>query len=382
MKSTAIKNTGYLLVLLPQLALVAGTSLGFAWLSVALFFVAMPIAREFIGNDLSPSNQNPSGLLSTYLQAIPRLYFVTWGLTLLWVIWILSTRPMSIPGYVGFTLALWIVCSLNAAIAHELIHARSRFDRVLGQLLYASIGYVHFPEEHLNHHARTGHYYDSDAAVPGTSVYAYAARRFPRTFRLAWAHEAERLQGRSWLMSGMLYRVAIPVVLASIFYVYAGTLGLVIYLFQIIGAAFTVQVITYLQHWGLSEKETPALADYGFSWEDGCWMQACVTLNHAFHGQHHLSISRPYYELSLAKGGLQLPASYPVMFVIALFPNLFTTLMKSRLVDWLENYERREVLAHESDCIGGTKIAQALRKERNAKDQKSSLEGLPHGFRD
>jgi alkane 1-monooxygenase len=384
MKSTAIKNAGYMLVFLPQLAFVVGTSLGLPWLSVALFFVVLPVVRKFVGNDLSPPNKRPSGLLRIYLQAIPRLYFVAWTLVLPWVIWIVATKPMSTPECAGFTLALWIVCSLNAAIAHELIHVRSRFDCVLGQLLYASIGYFHFPEEHMSHHARTGHYYDSDAAVPGTSVYAYAAKRFIRTFHLAWAYEAERLKDMrwGWLASRLLYRSIIPLAIASAFYVYAGKLGLAIYLFQIIGAAFTVQVITYLQHWGLTQRETPALADYGFSWEDGCWMQACITLNHAFHGQHHLSMARSYYELSLAKGGLHLPASYPVMFVIALFPGLFSILMKSRLADWMENYERRETLAHESDCIGGVRIAQALLKGRDAKVLNSGNGGLPHGFRD
>ncbi|WP_198141070.1 fatty acid desaturase [Polaromonas sp. JS666] len=369
MKSIAIKNAGYMLVLLPQLLLVVGTSLGFPWLSVALFFGVLPIMRKFVGNDLSPSNGNPSSLLRIYLQAIPRLYFVAWALTLPWVIWVVATRPMSTPECVGFTLALWIVCSLNAAIAHELIHVRSRFDRVLGQFLYASIGYFHFPEEHMSHHARTGHYYDGDAAMPGTSVYVYAAMRFLRTFRLAWAYEAKHLKGMSkgWLASRMLYRAIIPVAIASAFYGYAGQLGLAIYLFQIIGAAFTVQVITYLQHWGLSERETPALADYGFSWEDGCWMQACVTLNHTFHGQHHLSRARPYYELGLTKDGLHLPASYPVMFVVALFPSLFSTVMKSRLVNWIENYEKREMLMHEADCIGGAKIFQTLLNGRDSK---------------
>jgi alkane 1-monooxygenase len=368
MKSTAIKNAGYMLVLLPQLALVVGTSLGFPWLSAVLFFGVMPIARKFVGDDLSPANRNPSGLLRVYLQAIPRLYFAAWLLVLPWAVWVVATKPMSIPECLGFALALWIVGSLNAAIAHELIHARSRIDRVLGQLLFASIGYFHFPEEHLSHHARTGHYYDSDAAVPGTSVYVYAAKRFIKVFRLAWACEAERLRGLSkgWFASSLPYRALIPVLIASVFYVYAGLLGLAIYFFQVIGSAFTIQVITYLQHWGLSQRETPALADYGFSWEDGCWMQACITLNHAFHGQHHLSVVRPYYELSLAKDGLHMPASYPVMFVVALFPRLFTTLMKSRLTDWLESYDKRETLAHESDCIGSARIAQALLKGRDS----------------
>lgn len=369
MKSTAFKNIGYLLVLLPPLALLIGTWAGLQWLSVAVFFVVLPIARIFIGNDLSPPNDDPSHLLRLYLQAIPRVYFAAWVFIVPWSIWVLATQPMTVPEYIWFSLSLWIVCSLNTAIAHELMHCNSRFDRFLGRLLFASVGYFHFPEEHLGHHARTGHYYDGDAAVPGTSIYAFACTRFVRTFRLAWAYEAGSLKNRrkGWLSSRILRRAFIPIAIASAFYGFAGVLGLAIYVAQIIGAAFTVQAITYLQHWGLSERETPALADHGFSWEDGCWMQACVTLNHAFHGQHHLSASRPYYKSGLTKGGLLLPASYPVMFVVALFPGLFSTMMKSRLVDWLENYEKREMLIHEADCIGGVKVVQAVLNRRTSK---------------
>ena len=92
-------------------------------------------------------------------------------------------------------------------------------------------------------------------------------------------------------------------------------------------------------------------------------MQACVTLNHAYHGQHHLNIRRPYYQLDLAKGCLPLPASYPVMFVVALFPAFFTYVMQCRLATWTNNYDMRETLWHNTDCIGVVRIAEALRKK-------------------
>lgn len=174
----------------------------------------------------------------------------------------------------------------------------------------------------------------------------------------------------TWLFNRLLHRAPIPFIIAALFYVFAGGIALSIYLAVAIGTAFTVQAITYLQHWGLSEKETPELADYGFAWEDGCWMQACLTLNHAFHGHHHLDLRRPYYQLSMMKGGLPLPASYPVMFVAALFPPFFTHIMHCRLTNWIDNYDERATLADSSDCIGAVQIRQALRRkpaaQRNA----------------
>lgn len=362
MKSRSVKNIGYLLVLLPQILLVAGTYVGLPFLSVIFFFFVLPLVRNFVGNDLSPPNQKPSGLLGAYLRLIPRIYFVAWVLVLPWTIWVLATKPMSILEYIGFSLGFWIVSSMNTAIAHELIHSRNSLDRKLGGLLDASVGYFHFAQEHLTHHARNGYYHDSDAAVPGTSVYAFALKRYLRSFRVAWEYETARLKrvNRTWYFNRVLHKAFIPPLVAAAFYVFAGKTGLVVYLFQVFGAAFTVQIITYLQHWGLTEKETPALADYGYTWDDGCWIQACVTLNHAFHGSHHLRIA-PYYEMRQTTGGLTLPASYPVMYIVALFPAYFTKIMECRLKAWTEKHEAGKIFEHTDDCIGA-----AIRRRKSA----------------
>lgn len=365
MKSRSIKNACYLFTLIPQVFFVIGAYVGIPWMSIAFFYLMLPVVRIFVGDDHSPPNKRPSRLLLMYLKSVPYVYCIGWVLLLPWTIWFLSTNHLSPISYVGFTLSLWLVSSLNTAIGHELIHSTSRFDRKLGSILDASVGYVHFMEEHLTHHARNGHHYDGDTAEPGTSVYAFALKRYFKSLRDAWEYEGARLRRAklNWLQSRMLHRSVIPLVIGTAFYGFAGPVGLAIYLFQIVGAAFTIQAITYLQHWGLSEKKTPALADYGFTWEDGCWMQACVTLNHAFHAQHHLHVARPYYDLSMVKGGLQLPASYPVMFMAALFPGFFTRLMKHKLAEWIENHETGKMQEHRFDCIGAGKLAQALRKK-------------------
>ena len=364
MDSQPLKNAGYLLVLLPQVLLVSGTHAGIPWFSVAFFFLVLPLVRKFVGNDLAPPCLKPSPALEMYFRAIPRLYCVCWAVVLAWTIWAAATIPMSLPMLMGFALGIWIVCSLNTAIAHELVHSDRGIDRKLGAVLDASVGYFHFPEHHVSHHARTGHYYDGDAAQPGTSIYAFVVNRYLRSLVLAFQNEALRLRQseRTWLSSRLVWRALIPVAIGSAFFLFAGPLGLAIYIFQIIGTAFSVQAITYLQHWGLSERDTPELADYGFSWEDGCWMQACVTLNHAYHGNHHLSLSRPYYKLTLKTGYLSLPGSYPVMFMVALVPPVFTAIMRSTLSQWIEAHQAHEATLHNEDCIGAVRMALRMGK--------------------
>lgn len=356
--NATLKNAGYLLCLLPQGLLVLGTWLQFSWLSVLFFFVALPLLRYLIGNDFSPPVQVRSRWLAYYLDGVPRLYCLIWALVLPWVIWTLATQSMTCTTYLGFALSLWIVCSLNTAIAHELIHAPKAFDRTVGGLLDASIGYIHFAEEHLSHHVRTGHHRGGDAATPGVSIYRYAVGRYRNSMRTAWEVETGRLRraGLPWHANRLLCKLPIPISIAMAFYVFAGGYGLAVYLFQVVGTAFTIQAITYLQHWGLTQRSTPQQADFGFAWEDGCWMQACVTLNHAYHGIHHLDPRRRYYQLAWRGDRLSLPGSYPVMFVVALFPPWFSRLMHNRLSAWLTDADQREAYGHRKNCISLSKI--------------------------
>jgi alkane 1-monooxygenase len=361
--STTIKNAGYLLVLLPQLLYVIGTYGGVPWLPLAFFFLLLPVLRYLVGNDDSAPNVNPSSALVSYLRFVPRLYVAVWAFVLPWTIYYLGAHNLSGWEYAGLGLSLWIVTSLNTAVAHEMVHSGGRFDRSLGMLLDASVGYFHFAEEHLSHHARTGHYHDGDSARQGVSLYSYALERYIRSQAWAWEFEASRLKRKNlpFWSSRPLKRALVPLAIATAFYAVAGWQGLLFYAAQVVGAAFSVQAITYLQHWGLSQKETPDLADFGFSWEDGCWMQACVTLNHAYHGQHHLSLRMPYYKLSMQPGALTLPASYPVMFLLALVPPLFTKVMKERLRVWLDNVDEREAMAGQMSCIGAARVARMIR---------------------
>jgi alkane 1-monooxygenase len=361
--NTTMKNAGYLLVLLPQFLYVVGTLKGAPWLPVAFFFLLLPVLRYLVGNDVSAPNVTPSPALVGYLRFIPRAYVAVWAFVLPWTISYLGSHHLSGWEYVGLGLSLWIVTSLNTAVAHEMVHSGGRFDRTLGMLLDASVGYFHFAEEHLSHHARTGHHHGGDSARQGVSLYAYALERYLRSHAWAWEFEASRLKRKNlpFWSSRPLKRALVPLSIATAFFVFAGWQGLLFYAAQVVGAAFSVQAITYLQHWGLSQKETPDLADFGFAWEDGCWMQACVTLNHAYHGQHHLSLRMPYYKLSMPPGALTLPASYPVMFLLALVPPLFTKVMNERLRLWLDDVDEREAMAGQMSCIGAARVARMIR---------------------
>lgn len=364
-RSTSIKNMGYSLVLLPQALLILSVHIGLPWLVLLFFFAGLPLLRYLIGNDLSPPNPKQlHPFVRAYLRSLPRLYCLTFAILLPWAAWTFEAVPRIHGSIVGFALSLWTVFALATCVAHELIHTvNSPLDRRLGRLLAASVGYFQLYEEHFSHHERTGHYHSADVARPGQSIYTYSWERYVDTMRSALDFECARLrrEGLSKIHNRVFWTALVPVLVACLFYAFGGPVALGVYVFEVVATAFAVQAITYLQHWGLSEKMTPDLGDHGFSWEEACWIQACITLNNSFHGQHHLYVRKPYYQLTMSKEALALPASYPVMFLMALFPPVLTRVMKAQLALWMNNESARKNMMHRSDCFGGGLLGRGMR---------------------
>lgn len=188
-------------------------------------------------------------------------------------------------------------------------------------------------EEHLHHHIHVG----SDSPELGESVFAYAVRRYARSFRVAqeWEHMDQLRRGRARWNNRIAWTALATIAVVTCFGLIGGWRGLLFYGFVILGSSFTMQAITYIQHWGLTERLATQLRATGYSWEDRCMMQAWVTLNHAYHGHHHVHPSLPYFRLGGYARSPRLPASYPVMFLVTMVPPVFERAMRRRLDAWL-----------------------------------------------
>lgn len=240
----------------------------------------------------------------------------------------------------GFMLGLWTVMSLNLPVVHEMLHSRDRSDRIAARVVAGSIGYFQMLEEHKSHHATNG-VVDGDSAEVGESLYVYAAKRYINSFAVAWEWEKLRQarRNRSCINNRIVFTTLVTLAVMVGFGLAAGWIGIIVYLILIIATSFSFQAITYIQHWGLTHKAAAELVDVGYSWDDRCWLQACVTLNVAYHGHHHKRPGLPYYQLSALPRAPRLPASYPVMFLMALVPPVFNKIMTNRLQAWLVDHD-------------------------------------------
>jgi len=333
----SLKAGGHLLALSPMVLLVGGIAWGAPWFVFAFFFGVLPIVRAFLPDDRAEPDDADRITRGQFilLKSIPSMHALSWAVVLPWAMFVIAQLPPA--QVVGFGLSFWVVTSLNLTIAHELLHRPVWWQRLAARLLAGSIGYFQMLEEHRFHHANVGGRDNGDSPEVDESVFAYAVKRYIRSFRVAqeWECLDQIRRGRAPWNNRIVWTALVTMAIAMCFGLVAGSRGIVFYGFVMAGTAFTMQAITYIQHWGLTDRRSPGLAATGYSWEDRCMLQAWVTLNHAYHGHHHLRPSLPYFRLGGFANSPRLPASYPVMFLMAMIPPLFRRTMRRRLDAWI-----------------------------------------------
>ena len=127
--------------------------------------------------------------------------------------------------------------------------------------------------------------------------------------------------------------------LASIAAVY-GPAGLSVFVAQAAVAFSILEVINYVEHYGLVRREI-APGEYEriapqHSWDSSHRLSNWMLINLARHSDHHCLAAKRYQSLELLPHAPQLPGGYGAMFLLALIPPLWFRVMNPR-VDALRN---------------------------------------------
>jgi alkane 1-monooxygenase len=334
---TTVHHLGFLFCILPTAFLWIDLLSPFPALNLILFFVTLPLLRQFAPIDFRTS-ANPARLprpLKTLLHTIPHASGLLAIATIICLPPYLALGERSMLQTVGVYLSAWITISLSTCVLHDLTHRKSNASIALARLLGASIGYPHFVEEHRVHHAVSGGGYDGDSAHENESLFTYVTRSAKEGIHSAWEWERTRLMRRSKSQSSnkILQASSLTLAITAHYAWFAGLGGALFYLLLCAGAVFSFRSITFIQHWGL--REAPPKYQKGYAWDSNCLFQSWVTLNVGFHEEHHQNPSSFYFKLHCAPHGLRLPYTYPVMFILALFPGQFERVMRPRLHQWM-----------------------------------------------
>jgi alkane 1-monooxygenase len=324
------------------------------------YFVLIPLLDALIGQDTAnPDTSDQANLAEDrYYRSLPLLCLPLYTGVLLFGAWVFVVAPFSGVGAVGWVISIGLVGGVVAINpAHELIHKQNRLERRAGGLLLASVSYGGFKIEHLlGHHVHVATPKDGSTARLGESVYGFVLRALWRNPLRALELERESLarrqqSSRQWQSWSPLSSELVGWYLASIGYALlcmlvatqaagvASWLGLAYFVGQSVVAISLLEIINYVEHYGLLRRTItegaragqPEGVDVTHSWNSSYAFTNLLLFQLQRHSDHHAHPTRRYLLLRHFDESPQLPAGYATMVVLAAIPPLWRRFMDPRV---------------------------------------------------
>ncbi|MCF2906205.1 alkane 1-monooxygenase [Octadecabacter sp. CECT 8868] len=239
--------------------------------------------------------------------------------------------------------------TVGIVYAHELAHQKPKFERWLADILLSMALYSHFRSEHLLVH----HRYVGTPRDPVTARYNENFHRyFPRVF---WSQPISAFKAER----AMLARKNLPwyhrsnpfwryLILQSLMITLAcligGWAGLGLFVFQAYIAIVQLEVVNYVEHYGLTRKH---LGDGKYehvkprhSWNADHRASNWLLINLQRHSDHHYKPDRrfPLLQTYDQEDAPQLPYGYPIMTMAAMIPPVWRRVMNPRVREWRKKY--------------------------------------------
>ncbi len=242
-----------------------------------------------------------------------------------------------------------ITGTIGINYSHELMHQRPKVERWMADLLLAMALYSHFRSEHLLVHHRY-------VATPRDPVSARYNESFFRFFpRVLWqcygsAFDAERAmlarKGRPWTDRGNpFWRYwALQLACLGLALAVGGWIGLALFVWQAFIAAWHLELVNYLEHYGLT-REHLGDGKYEYvkphhSWNSAQKASNWLLINLQRHSDHHFKPDRrfPLLQTYDADAAPQLPYGYPIMGLAAMTPPVWRRMMNPRVRAWRKQH--------------------------------------------
>ena len=325
---------------------------GWATLALPLYswglFSILDALTSLNTDNADPQTPDPALTAHTLITLI---WFPAQFALLCLMLWLVPTAPhLGLAEKIALFFGMGVVSgTIGINYSHELMHQKSRLERWLADLLLASVLYSHFRSEHLRVH----HLHVCTPRDPVTARYNEGFHRFfPRVLRQcppsAWKAEVAMLARKSlpwhhksnpfWRYAGLQ---AAFVVLALAL---GGWLGLGLFLFQALTAIWQLELVNYIEHYGLTRRHLGAgkyeHVQPRHSWNAAHRASNWLLINLQRHSDHHYKPDRrfPLLQTYTAQEAPQLPHGYPLMTMAAMFPPLWRRVMNPKVKAWRALY--------------------------------------------
>jgi alkane 1-monooxygenase len=338
-------------LVLPHLCLVimiAGHLSGRPWatLTLSALQLLVPLLDVLLGVDTAdraPSERRQRLGLAAVWAFVPLHVLLVWSG--------LEAVARATAGAAGSPRLVWpAAVAVGAAagmfavpVAHELMHRPGRLGRIVAEAQMSLLSYPHFCIEHVQgHHRWVGTPRDPATARLGESVFAFYRRTVAGGLASAWRLEAARLQALGsgwWSARNRLLRYG-GVLAAAYGAVHAryGWEGVAFFAIQGVVGFSTLEVINYIEHYGLTRRETgPGTYERvgpQHAWNSSHRLSNWLLWNVARHSDHHREAHRDFTSLRNVEDAPRLPGGYFSMFVLALVPPLWRRVMDPLVEGW------------------------------------------------
>ena len=356
-----LKKYSYLIAMvplvLPPLLLAAGHATDlvnlFSWGVPVVVFGIIPVLDMLLGKDsLNPDEETdePRMVGERFYKAITLGWVAGFAALLVWSTLELASGTFSLIGSIGWVVSIGIVGGLGINVAHELIHKDDKLETRAGGFLLSLVCYAGFKVEHLRgHHVHVSTPEDASSSRYNQSLYNFLPQAYVRNFLNAWKLEAERLQRKghktvSW-HNELIWWYSLSALVLAAFTIAFGWLGAAFFLGQSFIAFTLLEIVNYLEHYGLHRRklENGRYERTGpeHSWNSNYFLTNVFLFHLQRHSDHHAWAKRRYQILRHHDVAPQLPAGYSAMIVLAMFPPLWRRVMNPRVEAYYEGEEHQ-----------------------------------------
>lgn len=231
-------------------------------------------------------------------------------------------------------------------VAHELVHGRSRADRVGAAALLSAACYGWWRDAHMAHHKNVGLHHDPATARRGETLYRFIPRSVFGGLADGLAADRARVAAKGWAAARAPLWVAGPAAWLAAAAAVGGGPAVAFFLTQAAGSVFLLETVNFLEHYGLTRKmiettlpdgtirRVPERVEPHHSWNANTLCTNAVSFRLQRHSDHHAHAERPFYRLRDLHAAPQLPPHMgyaATMLVAALAPALFAKVMDARV---------------------------------------------------
>jgi alkane 1-monooxygenase len=329
-----VRAAGYSLMLFAPALLAASVILQTPWLTFAVLIGGLPFLRPLFG-DACGEVPAWSEQTATLLHRLP---IAGAGAVLAALAFLVARLPVvahSTGDLAWWGGSLWASFVFASCVAHELVHRRDWLSRQIGRVLSGVIAYPLLEHEHRAHHGTSGNVTAAEWPRVDENVWQFSGRRLNRVFRSAWDGDVvAAARGGHRLAGGLPLALCAFSLTAFAFAVRGGLGGVVLYAGVTVAVLWSMQAVTYVQHWGLGTDNAPNAEEGEYGWEDRCRLQAWLTLSISYHQAHHRASAVPYYRQTPTADAPRMPAGYVVLLVASVIPPLWRAWMIPALERW------------------------------------------------